>query len=220
MIVNVGKDPQIVVSSSGSIDGYDPGSGKLLWTFDDVGGNTVASPIPFGDGRFLVGASPGRNGENTEGAKRSNMAIEIRRDGDNFQPVVLWRNEQATSSFGTPIVHQGFAYYTNRAGVLFCLNAETGETSYNTRIADSNWATPIGLGDQIYFFGTWWNDDRDGRRRSPKEIAGKQTLRIRRDGGGRGGFGGEIQYGVAVTPAGVLVRTGSKMYLIGTAQQN
>lgn len=148
------------------------------------------------------------------------MAIEIRRDGDNFQPVVLWRNEQATSSFGTPIVHQGFAYYTNRAGVLFCLNAETGETSYNTRIADSNWATPIGLGDQIYFFGRGGTTTVMAAGDRPKKLQENKLYEPAADGGGRGGFGGEIQYGVAVTPAGVLVRTGSKMYLIGTAQQN
>jgi outer membrane protein assembly factor BamB len=220
MIVNVDGKPQIVVSSAGSIDGYDPATGKQLWTFDDVGGNTVASPIPFGDGRFLVGASPGRNGENTAGAKRSNMAIEIRRDGDAFTPVVLWRNEQATSSFGTPIVHQGFAYYTNRAGVLFCLDAKTGETSYNARIAESNWATPIGLSDRIYFFGRGGTTTVMAAGGQPQKLAENKLYQPAAGGGGRGGFGGEIQYGVALTPAGIVVRTGSMLYLIGAAQQD
>ncbi len=215
MIVLVDEQPQIVVSASGSIDGYDPETGKQLWTFDDVGGNTVASPLPFGDGAFLVGASPGRNGENTEGARRSNMAIAIRRDGQRYKPVVLWRNEQATSSFGSPIVHNGFAYYTNRAGVLFCLTADTGQTRYNTRLAESNWATPIGLGDRVYFFGRSGKTTVMAAGATAQQLA-VNTLYNSTDGGGRGGFGGQIQYGVALSPAGLLVRTGTNLYLIGS----
>ena len=84
MIVMVEDQPQIVVSSGGSVDGYDVDSGEQFWSFDDVGGNTVASPVPFGDASFLVGASPGRSGENAEGAKQSNMAMQIKKENSSF----------------------------------------------------------------------------------------------------------------------------------------
>ena len=63
MMVNIEGKDQIVISSSGSVDGYDPADGKLLWSYDNVGGNTVPSTIDAGQGSFLIGASPGRNGE-------------------------------------------------------------------------------------------------------------------------------------------------------------
>lgn len=214
MIVTVDGEPQVVVSSSGSVDSYDPGSGETLWSFDDVGGNTVASPVPFGDGRFLVGASPGRNGENTEGAKRSNMAMQIVAEGDGYAVKVLWRNLQATSSFGSPIVHAGYAYYTNRAGVLFCIDAATGETAYTARIGDSNWATPIGIGDRVYVFGK--SGSTMVLATGPEEkVLAENKLWEADGGGGPGGFTAEIQYGVAVAETGLVVRTGSRLFMIG-----
>jgi outer membrane protein assembly factor BamB len=214
MIIHVNGNPQIVVSSAGSVDGYDPANGKLLWSLEDVGGNTVASPVPFGDGKFLVGASPGRNGENSEGAKRSNLAIEVTGDGSSFKPQVLWRNEQATSSFGSPIVHDGYAYYTNRAGVLYCLDAETGEIAYTARIGDSNWATPFGIGERVYIFG---KGKTIVMASGPEEqVLAENRLWEPTGGGGPGGFGGEIQYGFAVMPQGFLVRTGSRLFRIGS----
>jgi len=33
--------------------------------------------------------------------------------------------------------------------------------------------------------------------------------------GGPGGFNSEIQYGVAITDAGIVVRTGDRMFLLG-----
>ena len=215
MIIPVDGDPQIVVSSSGSVDGYDPTTGKRLWTFEDVGGNTVSSPTFVQDGQFLVGASPGRNGENAAGAKQSNLLMKVVRDGDQFKPQVVWRNAQATSSFGSPIAYKGHAYYTNRAGVLYCIDLENGKTAYTARIAESNWATPIGIKDRVYFFG------KSGKTTvvaaGPEEkVLAENVLYKSKGGGGPGGFGGEIQYGVALSDQGAVVRTGSNLYLIGS----
>ncbi len=218
MIVTVAGQPQVVTSSAGSLDGYDPQSGVQLWTFSDVGGNTVASPIPFGEGQFLVGASPGRNGENTEGALRSNMAVKIVKQGTNFVPEVMWRNEKASSSFGSPIVYRDKAYYVNRAGVLFCMNATTGETLYNARIKESVWATPLGIGDRVYFFGQTGTTTVVDAGEQFKELAANRLWVAAADGGGPGGFNAEIQYGTALTDAGLLIRTGEHLFLI--ASQN
>ena len=52
-IVTVEGQPQVVVSSSGSVDGYDATKGSLLWSFKEVGGNTGTTPIDCGEGRFF-----------------------------------------------------------------------------------------------------------------------------------------------------------------------
>ncbi len=214
MMVNIEGKDQIVISSSGSVDGYDPADGKLLWSYDDVGGNTVPSTIDAGQGTFLVGASPGRNGEASEGAKESNLLMKIVSSDGGFTPNIVWKSTDATSSFGSPIIYKGHAYYTNRAGVLYCIDAGTGETKYTARLADSNWATPVGVGDHVFFFG------KDGRTSiveagPKKEILDENRLWKSAGGGGPGGFAGEIQYGVAPTPNGFVVRTGTQLFLIG-----
>ncbi len=217
IIIPVDGSPQIVISAAGSIDGYSPESGKRLWTYTDVGGNTVASPAVVGDGAFLIGASPGRNGESTEGARKSNMLMRIRKVGDGFQPEVVWQNEKVTSSFGSPIAYRGHAYYTNRAGVVYCLDLATGETVYNARMAESNWATPIGIGDHVFFFG------KGGfttvmKAGSEEDVVAKNALWKSSGEGGSGGFAGEIQYGVAALPNGFIVRTGERLFRIGKSR--
>lgn len=214
MMLQVAGEQQIVVSSAGSVDGYDPKSGKLLWTISDVGGNTVASPVPFGDGKFLVGASPGRNGENSEGARKSNMAVQVTKSGDSFAANVLWRNKRATSSFGSPIVYKDRAYYSNRSGGVFCIDANTGETIYEKRIAESTWATPVGNADRVFFFGQTGDTTVVGASGEFKKLSVNRLYEESKDGGGPGGFNAEIQYGVALCTSGLIVRTGSNLYLV------
>lgn len=215
MILDVEGRPQVIVSSSGTVDGYDLESGVQLWSLQDLGGNTVASPVPFGQARFLVGASPGRGGENTDGARRTNMAVQVEKQGDSFQAKVLWRNEKVTSSFGSPMVYQGRAYYTNRAGVAFCLDAETGSSIYNARLADSNWATPVGVGDRVYFFGQKGETTVIRSADTFEELAVNRLWDAPANGGGPGGFNAETQYGIALAPSRVLIRTGSNLYCVG-----
>lgn len=217
IVVPVGGKPQIVVSAAGTVDGYEPTTGKLLWTLDGVGGNTVASPAIVSDGQVLIGASPGRNGESSEGAKQSNLLLKINVDGEKFTPEVVWRNTQATSSFGSPISHGAHAYYTNRAGVLYCIDLATGETAYTARIAESNWATPLVSDDRIYFFGKSGTTTVMAAGGEKKQLA-ENKLYESQGGGGPGGFDAEIQYGVAATPKGTVVRTGSNLYLIGSVE--
>ena len=215
MMLSVAGELQLVVSATGTVDGYDPTTGDLLWSLDDVGGNTVASPLSFGEGCFLVGASPGRNGENSEGAKRSNMAVKITKQGSNYVPEVLWRNDKATSSFASPIVHQGRAYYVNDVGVLFCLSAETGDTLFSKRLEESNWATPVGIGDKVYFFGRGGKTTVLEAADEYRELTTNQLWTLPAGaGGGRGNFDAEIQYGVAIANQALLIRTGENLYCI------
>lgn len=214
MILEVHGQPQIVVSSAGTVDGYDPQNGELLWTISDLGGNTVASPFPYGDGRFLIGASADGNGQESVGASRSNLAAQIVKNGEEFVPKILWRNAKATCSFGTPIVHQGRAYYVNRSGVLYCIDVESGETLYNARLEESTWATPLGVADRIYFFGKAGTTTVIRSGDDFRQLAVNRLWRESADGGGPGGFQAEIQYGVALTDSGLLIRTGSNLYSI------
>lgn len=223
MVLHVEGEPQVVVSSAGSVEGYDPETGEVLWSIDDVGGNTVASPVPADSdsGRFLVGASAGRNGENTEGARRSNMAVQITREADgSFKANVLWRNEEATSSFGSPVVYQERAYYVNRSGGMYCIDLASGETLYKHRIQESGWATPIGVGDRVYFFGKSGATTVIKASEEYEELAVNQLYESAPGGGGPGNFGGEIQYGYAVADGKLLVRTGKKLYCVSTSSNN
>ena len=153
-VVSIAGKPQIVCSSSGSIDGYDPTTGELIWTYEEnVGGNRAGAPLAIGEGMFTVGASPGMHNEREEQAKKTNFVMRIEIVDGQYVPKVVWRTEEAMPAFNSPVVHNGFAYWVNRAGVVYCYDAVTGKNHYTKRTNGVCWATPVGLGDRVYLFG-------------------------------------------------------------------
>ncbi len=152
-LVPVDGGQHIVCSSAGSLDGYDPETGKHLWTLDGVGGNRSATPLVAGNGRFVIAGSPGMHGENEAEARKSNGVVEISRKGDEWVAQIVWRTEEAMPQFNSPLIHNGLAYWVNRAGVVFCYDAKTGEKRYAKRITQGCWVTPVGIGDRVYIFG-------------------------------------------------------------------
>lgn len=232
-VIEVDGIPQIVVSSAGSVDGYDAETGALLWSFDDVGGNTATTPIDLGDGRFLIAASPGRQGENAASARESNGMMQIRRHGDGWEATKVWISEGPTPSWASPIVHRGLAYWVNRVGVVYCIDAKTGEQVYVERTKQSCWATPIAVDERLYLFGkeglvtvlsagrefdvlaenqTW---DREALEPEPPPIEEESSEQRRR---AAEMFSGPTLYGVAVTDGRIVARIGNRVFCIGDRQ--
>ncbi|MHC4989929.1 MAG: VPS10 domain-containing protein [Planctomycetota bacterium] len=183
---------EIVVSSDGTVEAFDAADGARLWLVEGVEGNTVASPTAV-DGTVVVGSSE----------SRFNMAID--RDASSPETRVRWRSSARPSSFGSPLVHRGCVYIVSRAGIVTCVDLEQGDTEWDVRISGSCWASPVGAGDRVYFFGkegvtTVLAADSSG----PTTLA-ENTLSI--DDG--------TVYGVAAVDGAFLVRTGTKLIRIG-----
>jgi outer membrane protein assembly factor BamB len=220
---------QVVVSSAGSVDGYRATDGAKLWTIAGVGGNTGVTPIDQGDGTFLIGASGGRGGENAELAKKSNGLVKVSKSGDAWKADILWTNDKVSTSWASPIVHQGLAYWLNQAGALSCLDAKTGQTVYSQRIKQSCWASPIAVGDRIYFFGKEGlasvvaagkefrilseNELLDPDQLPPETTKmDEETSPERRQGVAM--FSKPVLYGVAVAGDKFIARIGNQVYCI------
>lgn len=153
-VVSIAGKNQIVCSSAGSVDGYDPKTGEQLWTYEqNIGGNRSGAALAFGDGMFTVGASPGMHNEKEEEAKNTNFLMKIELIDGKYTPKVLWKTDEAMPSFNSPMVHAGYAYWVNRVGVVYCFDQKTGEKCYTNRTNGVCWATPVGLGDRVYIFG-------------------------------------------------------------------
>lgn len=231
-LLKVGDREMIVCSSTGSVDGYDPATGEALWSFNDVGGNTSNTPLAFADGCFLVGASAGREAE-AGGGKKSNLAIQVQHVDGKLTPSVLWASEAASSSFGSPIVYADNAYFVSRTGVLYCLDAQTGQERYTQRLKEPCWATPVGIGDRIYLFGKsghttviatgaefrilaesdlWKVDRNKAAEERPK------TAEERPKNGDQksspAASSGPVLYGYALAGDRVIVRRGDRLYCI------
>lgn len=213
-LLAVGDQQHLVCSASGKIVGYDPATGNRLWEFTDISNNSSCTPMPVGNGKFLIGASDGR-GETTEGAAaKSNGLIEVvpQEDG-SFKVGFKWRATKATSTFGSPIVAGNTAAIVNRTGVLYRFDLETGEqVSMDRTDAGGIWATPIVAGDYLYLFGykgtTSVIDLKDGT-----EIAKNRLWEAEAEG--EAGFGrGSVLYAAAPAPPYLFLRRGDKLYAV------
>lgn len=214
-LVSVGDGQHLVCSGSGKIIGLDPKTGERLWEFDGISNNSSCTPMPTGNGKFLIGASDGRGETNAGAAAASNGLIEIKRGEDgNYQAAFKWRAEKATSTFGSPVVAGETAAIVNRTGILYRLDLETGEqVSADRTDAGGIWATPIVRGDLIYLFGYKGTTSiislADGT-----EIA---TNRCWPEAGAAPGFGGgNVLYAAAPVGDHLVVRRGDKLFSIGS----
>jgi len=148
IVISSASTESVVVSSAGSVKAYDAKSGKELWTYDGLEGNSVPSPT-FDGTNLLIGARLPEFGSTAEAGK-SNLCLKL---AENGQCDVRWRAKKVFSDYASPVVADECVYYLNKTGVLFCLDLETGEPHYTQRLGIECWATPLVAGSRVYFFG-------------------------------------------------------------------
>jgi outer membrane protein assembly factor BamB len=142
IVTRVGGQSQIIISSNGTCEAIDSQNGKQLWVVEGLDENTVPSAT-VADGLIIVGSSK----------VGANVAIRRGGTGNVTRTHLAWKSPDASATFSSPLAHRGHVYMVNRAGVAFCLDAKTGKTIWKQRIGDSCWASPLGAGDRVYFFG-------------------------------------------------------------------
>ena len=149
IVVGEATRQQVVVSSGGNLSGYNPQNGEQLWNLEGLEGNSVPSPCALGDFVF-TGARIPEFGSADQAAK-SNLCVRI--TGDPKQPYELcWRAAKDVSDYASPVVAGEQVYFLNKVGVLYCVDAMSGETIYQQRLRAECWATPIVSSAGVYFF--------------------------------------------------------------------
>lgn len=141
---------QIIVSSGGAVTAFDPSNGSQIWTIGGLAGNSVPSPV-VASSRLYVGARVPEFGS-TQEAAQSNLCLQLDVSG-GADHQVLWRASKAFCDYASPVVNGDCVYYLNNVGVLYCLNAQSGDVHYTERLGTTCWATPVVSGDLTYFFG-------------------------------------------------------------------
>jgi len=213
-LVPVDETTQLVCSASGLIAGFNPDNGERLWQFDQIANNTTCTPIPLGDGRFLIGASEGRGEAAVQTDGTSNGVIQIaKQDDGSYAAQFVWQAAKAKSSFGSPIVADKTAWFVNRGGVLFGVDLETGKQSSTARPAAGGvWATPMQQGKLLYIFGSKGTTSVIDMT-SGEEVA-ENSLWENEEAEEGERSSGEIIYSAVAVPPLLIIRTGDTLYAI------
>jgi outer membrane protein assembly factor BamB len=176
----------VVYVSSGRVEAYAARDGRRLWSAEGQEGTAIPSPF-LADGRIVVASSK-------KGMTRAYRA-------ETGQ--IAWQTDEATTDYASPLIEDGIVFLTNKVGVLYALDLESGALLWTTRLPGACWASSLAVRSHLCFFGV------DGRTtvlkatRRGLEPLGESSLAI----------SGRV-YGVAAVDGALLVRTGGQLIRI------
>jgi outer membrane protein assembly factor BamB len=181
-----GKE-QIVVSVNGRLEAYDASDGSSRWFVDGLKGNLLSSATISGD--VLVAGS----------SEKGHITAYQLPAKENEPARVLWKAENASSYFGSPLIHRDRVWLTAKVGVGRCLDLKTGRELWSGRLAGECWASPVGAGSRVYLF-TVKGVTEVRNAEAPDEKLAENSLDDM-----------ERTYGVAVVDDGFVLRSGRKV---------
>ena len=146
IIVEHAGKPQVIISGTSRVRGYDLTTGKVIWECGGLSSNIVASPVA-GDGMVFAGSSYDKK-----------ALIAIRLDGARGDITgtdhVVWRRIRGTPYVPSPLLYRGGLYFlTHYQGILSRVDARTGADSPGSfRLAGIKniYASPVAADDRIY----------------------------------------------------------------------
>ena len=152
LIVPAGARPQVVLSGTNKVTGYDLATGAVLWTAGGTTVNAIPSPV-FGDG--LVIAMGGFRGSMARAIRVADAKGEV-----TAAPALAWTYEKDTPYVPSPLLYRGSLYFLKvNTGILTNLDAKTGAVRYTQRLetVPNVYASPVGADGRVYIVG------RDGK---------------------------------------------------------
>ena len=192
LVAEHGGRSMVLVSSSGRVDSLDLETGAPVWNLKGLKGNTVPSPSVADDVAVIGSSEPG-----------STLAVGLGGQGEVPAEKVIWRQPEVNCSFGSPLVHQGYVYFSNMAGVAYCLELATGNVVWDTRLTASSWSSPLAAGDRVYFF-----DTKGGA------LVVKTGPKLEKLAENRIPVEGRV-YGMAAVDGAIVFRTDNRLFRIG-----
>ena len=140
-----------LVTNGTKVRGYDPATGKLLWTLGPNSEITVGTPIAGKDVVYVTGGYP---------PVRPIYAVKAGASGDISLPkgesasaAVAWSNDREGTYIPTPLLYRDILYTLNSNGIVIAYNATTGERIYRARVGGGGAfaASPIAADGRLYF---------------------------------------------------------------------
>lgn len=146
IIIEHDGKPQVIVSGTSRIRGYDLATGKVLWECGGLSTNVVASPV-FGQGMVFAGSSYD---------KRALLAIRLAGAAGDITDSdrIVWRRFRGTPYVPSPLLYEGGLYFlTHYQGILTRVDAESGDDrpgSIRLEGIENVYSSPVAASGRIY----------------------------------------------------------------------
>jgi len=135
--------PTLVSVGSRAAFGYDPATGRELWTIRHGGFNAAIRPLLIKNVLILNTRS--------DRAHTLGVRVDAGMKGDITESHVLWDREKRNASEAGPVLVGGLLFQITRGGILSCMNPLKGEDIWEDRLDGQHLPGPIAAGDRLYF---------------------------------------------------------------------
>jgi outer membrane protein assembly factor BamB len=145
IVIRTETRDELIVSSQRRVAGYDPQSGRELWTVRGLTFEVIPTPVV---GHGLVFCSSGRQGPT--------IAIRPGGAGDVTSTHVAWSALRGSPFVPSGLVHGDLLYLINdMQSVLTAYDAKAGTVVYQGRlgipVSEGFSSSPVAVGDQLFF---------------------------------------------------------------------
>ncbi|GMV98514.1 MAG: hypothetical protein AMXMBFR83_28640 [Phycisphaerae bacterium] len=97
--------------------------GKLMWetpfAVRGMGAYNASTPVVEGNVLYFSGGG------------RGTRAVKLEKQGEGIVGQELWKNEDLSVQFNTPVVKEGLLYGLSQSNELFCLDKQTGKAAWS-----------------------------------------------------------------------------------------
>jgi outer membrane protein assembly factor BamB len=131
---------QVFAVGMGSVSGYEPESGRLLWSAEGPAEATAATAAFGNEMVFATGGDP----------RNEILAIRANGAGEVTETHVAWRSNRGVSYVPTPVYHDGKLYVLSDTGILSCFESQSGKQLWQGRLEGDFLASPVIAGGLLY----------------------------------------------------------------------
>jgi len=148
LVVEHNGTTQVVTNAKNRTRSYDLANGDLIWECGGQASNPIPSPVTL-DG--TVYCMTGFRGFALH-------AIPLDAKGDiTDSEEISWKRNDAAPYIASPLLYEDLLYFTkDRTGILFCVNAKSGEVYYRDKRLpeiDMLYASLVGAAGKVYIAG-------------------------------------------------------------------
>jgi outer membrane protein assembly factor BamB len=138
----------LIVFGGNVLDAYNPATGKRLWFCNIFKGSRVISSATLaGD---TVYAIQGMN-NGPLFAIRAGFSAASETVADLTNTHVRWKFTGNTPDAASPVVANGLVFMATNSGRAICVDAATGKSQWSQQLGEAFRATPLVVGDMIYY---------------------------------------------------------------------
>ena len=134
--------PLMLSAGAKAAYGYDPRTGRELWTVRYNDWSTAPRPLfDHGLAFFVTGLT-----------MRELWAVKTDGAGDITDTGVVWKYKTHVGKYASPLLVDGLLYTAAEENYVTCLEAMTGQMVWKERIGGKYAASPVYADDRLYFF--------------------------------------------------------------------